>query len=102
MPNRDRRGLPVQVRLELVERELLELRADLERMEQTVETMSTEERIRAGVRKELQARQPFVATATAAKVRETGGPIVLTTYQKIGAGVAALIFTADAIRGFLT
>lgn len=99
MPGREH--LPVPARLALIERELDQLRRELDTCVERVDAMTVEDRIRAGVRKELQARTNAVANVTADRVAQTGAPILLTTAQKIGGAIAALILILDAVRGFV-
>lgn len=102
MPTRrERTGLPLPVRVALLEREVDELRRDLEQLDGQVEAMSVEDRIRSGVRKELAARSPAQAEATAVRVSEKGAPIILTTWQKVGGAIGGLVLLLDAVRGFV-
>lgn len=102
MPSRDRSGLPDNVRLELLERELEELRRELEHLGATVDALTVEDKIRAGVRMELRARAPAQAQATANAVRDTGASLRLTLPQKIGGGIAGAILVIDAVRGLVS
>lgn len=99
MPGREH--LPESARLVLLESAVDALRRELDELEGRVEALTVEDRIRAGVRKELQARTNAVANVTADRVAQTGAPIILTTAQKIGGAIAGAILILDAVRGFL-
>ena len=104
MPPRDRRktsDLPLPVRVALLEARQAEFELELERLEESVDQITTEDKIRAGVRRELQAREPLVASATAARVATVGAPLRLSLPQKIGGAVAGAILVIDAVRGFV-